>query len=144
MKTSARNHLSGIVKQVKTGVVNSEVVIGLPGGQELIATVTCDSTAALELAPGKEVIALIKASQVLIAADLDGIRLSTRNQLAGTIRHIDTGAVHSVIELDIGNDDIISASITVKSSEALQLAVGQNATAVFKAGAVILGVKTGA
>ena len=39
MKTSARNQFSGTVLAVKTGAVNSEISIGLPGGQTLTATV---------------------------------------------------------------------------------------------------------
>ena len=34
MRISARNMLKGVVKQVKTGVVNTEVVIELQGGAE--------------------------------------------------------------------------------------------------------------
>ena len=35
MKTSARNQFSGTVLAVKTGAVNSEISIGLPGGHSM-------------------------------------------------------------------------------------------------------------
>lgn len=67
MKISARNVLQGTVKQVVHGAVNSEVVIELPGGQELVSIITKSSAERLELAAGKEVYAVVKASNVMIA-----------------------------------------------------------------------------
>ncbi len=69
MKISARNVLKGKIKQVQHGAVNSEVVIELPGGIEVVSIITKQSAEALELAKGKEVYAVIKASNVMIATD---------------------------------------------------------------------------
>jgi len=69
MKLSARNLLKCKVKQVNPGVVNSEVVLELPGGQEVVSIITKHSADSLDLAPGKEVYAMIKASNVMIATD---------------------------------------------------------------------------
>lgn len=69
MKISARNVLKGVVKSVNHGAVNSEVVIELPGGAEIVSVITKSSAESLELAAGKEVYAVIKASNVMIAAD---------------------------------------------------------------------------
>jgi molybdopterin-binding protein len=69
MKVSARNLLKGKVKQVKHGAVNSEVIVELPGGIELVSIITIKSAEGLGLAPGKEVYAMIKASNVMIAVD---------------------------------------------------------------------------
>ena len=66
MKISARNVFKGKVKQITEGVVNSEVVIELPGGIEVVSIITRHSVEALELAVGKEVYAVIKASDVMI------------------------------------------------------------------------------
>jgi molybdopterin-binding protein len=66
MKISARNVFKGKVKQITEGVVNSEVVIELPGGIEVVSIITRHSAEALELAVGKEVYAVIKASDVMI------------------------------------------------------------------------------
>ena len=66
MRFSARNQLAGTVSQVKTGSVNSEVHIDA-NGLQVVAIVTNDSAAALELAPGKSATALFKASQVVLA-----------------------------------------------------------------------------
>ena len=69
MKLSARNILKGKVRNVEHGAVNSEVVIELPGGTEVVSIITKESAEALGLASGKEVYAVIKASDVMIAAD---------------------------------------------------------------------------
>jgi len=69
MKLSARNILKGKVKQVKHGAVNSEVVVELPGGAEIVSVITKESAESLGLAKGKEVYAVVKASNVMIAVD---------------------------------------------------------------------------
>jgi molybdopterin-binding protein len=69
MKISARNVLKGTVKSIHHGAVNSEVVIELPGGNEIVSMITKGSAEGLELAVGKEVYAVIKASNVMIAVE---------------------------------------------------------------------------
>ena len=69
MKVSARNVLKGKIKSVKPGTVNSEVIIQLPGKIEMVSVITKESAKNLELAKGKEVYAVIKASNVMIASD---------------------------------------------------------------------------
>jgi len=69
MNISARNLLKGHVKRVDIGAVNAEVVVELPGGFEIVSIITKASAERLELAPGKEVYAVIKASDVMIATN---------------------------------------------------------------------------
>ncbi len=69
MKISARNVLKGKVKQIKAGAVNTEVVIELPGGAEIVSIITKGSAAKLGLAVGKEAYAIIKASNVMIGIE---------------------------------------------------------------------------
>lgn len=69
MKISARNVLKGTVKSVAHGAVNSEVTLVLAGGTEVVSIITKSSAESLGLVPGKEVFAVIKASNVMIAAD---------------------------------------------------------------------------
>jgi molybdopterin-binding protein len=69
MKISARNLLKGKVKSVNPGTVNSEIIIELPGGAQIVSIITKNSADSLKLAPGKEVYAVIKASNVMIAVD---------------------------------------------------------------------------
>ena len=69
MKVSARNVLKGKIKSVKPGTVNSEVIIQLPGKIEVVSVITKESAKNLGLARGKDVYAVIKASNVMIARD---------------------------------------------------------------------------
>lgn len=69
MQISARNVLKGKVKHVEHGAVNTEVIIELPGGVEIVSVITKHSAESLQLAPGTEVYTVIKASNVMIATD---------------------------------------------------------------------------
>jgi molybdopterin-binding protein len=69
MKLSARNMLKGTVTNIIPGAVNSEVIIQLPGGAEIVSIITKESAESLELQVGKEVYAVIKASNVMVAVD---------------------------------------------------------------------------
>lgn len=69
MKISARNLLKGKVVKIEKGAVNSEVVLELPGGIQLVSIITNHSVESLGLVEGKEAYAVIKASNVMIAAD---------------------------------------------------------------------------
>ena len=69
MQISARNVLKGKVKKVTPGVVNTEVIIELTGNVEVVSIITKSSAESLNLAEGKEVYAVIKASNVMIAVD---------------------------------------------------------------------------
>lgn len=66
-KISARNILSGIIGSINSGVVNDEVIVDLPGGSSVTAIITSASVKRLNLAPGKKISAIIKASDVLLA-----------------------------------------------------------------------------
>ncbi len=69
MRISARNVLKGKVKKIAQGAVNSEIIILLPGGMEIVSVITKSSVKSLGLKPGKEVYAVIKASNVMVAID---------------------------------------------------------------------------
>lgn len=69
MKLSARNVLKGKVLKVTKGAVNSEVLLELPGGAQIVSIITNSSAENLKLAEGKEAYAMIKASNVMVAVD---------------------------------------------------------------------------
>ncbi|OGO15033.1 MAG: transporter [Chloroflexi bacterium RBG_16_48_7] len=69
MKISARNILKGKVKSIKAGVVNTEVVLQIAGGTQIVAIITKESAETLKLARGKEAYAIIKASSVMVGVD---------------------------------------------------------------------------
>jgi molybdopterin-binding protein len=69
MKVSARNVLKGKIVKIVAGAVNSEVVIELPGGEQIAAIITKTSVKELGLKKGKTAYAIIKANQVIVGAD---------------------------------------------------------------------------
>ncbi len=69
------------------------------------------------------------------------MKISARNQLKGTIKEIEEGAVNAVIKMDIGGGNIISATISMDAVKSLGLSVGKEAYAVIKSTSVMVGVE---
>ena len=69
MKISARNILRGTIHSIVKGPVNTEVTIMLPGGDSIVSVITKTSAESLDLKVGKEVYAVIKATNVMIGTD---------------------------------------------------------------------------
>ena len=61
--------MKGKVIKINYGTVISEVVIQLPGGDEIVSTITKTSLDSLRIDVGKNVFAIIKSSNVLIGVD---------------------------------------------------------------------------
>ena len=140
MKTSARNHFAGTVSAIKAGAVNDEVTIAIVGGQQIVAVITHESTASLGLKVGADAFALVKASSVIVATRADGARLSARNQLKGVVSRLVPGAVSADVSIALPGGGTIGATVTLESSRELALEEGMEATALFKASSVIVGV----
>jgi len=68
------------------------------------------------------------------------VKLSARNQLTGTVRSVDLGAVITEVVVDVDGQQIVSA-ITRSSAERLGLAEGRQVTVFIKATEVLLGVE---
>lgn len=140
MKTSARNQWVGTVSAVRAGAVNDEVELALAGGTRLAAIVTRESTQVLGLRLQQTVVAMVKASAVLVAVDLQDAKLSARNQLHGTVRSVAPGAVNAEVVIETADGVAIVAVITQAAVHELGLAPGVPATALVKASDVILAV----
>lgn len=69
MILSARNQFKGVVKAIRKGAVNNEVVIELPGGTLITSVITQGACQALKLKKGKEAYAIVKASNVIIGVE---------------------------------------------------------------------------
>lgn len=141
MRISARNVLAGKVVKVTKGAVNGIVELDC-GGTKIKSDITNEAIDSLELCEGKEAYAVIKATNVMVAAGGEGVEnLSARNQLPGVITSVTKGAVngHVAIKLD-GSDAVLKSSITNDAIEDLSLKEGAQATAVIKATDVIIGI----
>lgn len=69
------------------------------------------------------------------------MRLSTRNQLAGTVVDITTGEAMAVVKVELAGGQILTSSITRESAEDLGLQVGSQVVALVKSTEVALGVE---
>ena len=68
------------------------------------------------------------------------MKLSARNQIAGTIKNVKPGATTMHVTIEVSPTVTITASITHEASEELGLKAGMTATAVIKASDVMVGV----
>jgi molybdopterin-binding protein len=66
MKISARNQLAGTVSSITEGAAIANVELDV-GGNRVVASVTVEAVRELGLSEGSEVVAVIKASDVLLA-----------------------------------------------------------------------------
>jgi molybdate transport system regulatory protein len=140
MRTSARNQFSGTVASIKRGAVNDELVLAVAGGHAIVAILTHESVDELGLRVGAEAFALVKSSSIILASGDDGARYSARNRLAGAIARIAPGAVNTEVVIELPGGATVAAIVTRDSAEAMELAVGGQVTAMFKASSVIVGV----
>ncbi len=68
MKLSARNQLAGTVSEIHRGEAIANVVVDV-SGQRLVASITVEAVDELGLEPGRSVTVVVKASDVILAAD---------------------------------------------------------------------------
>jgi len=141
MLTSARNTFPGTVTRLKYGAVNAEVELTLAKGERIVAIITNGSVERLGLGVGAKATALVKASWVILAKGLENTRLSTRNILPGIVNKVQEGAVNSEITLTLDGGTDLVAIVTNASVRSLELTVGEEAFAAFKASHVILAVE---
>lgn len=68
------------------------------------------------------------------------MKLSARNQIAGTIRTVRPGATTTHVTIEVSPSVLITASVTNEAAEELALKPGMSAMAVIKASDVMVGV----
>jgi molybdopterin-binding protein len=67
------------------------------------------------------------------------VRLSTRNQLAGTVTAINPGSVMTTVKVDVSGQEV-TAAVTKEAVEDLGIAVGDAVVVLVKSTEVMLGV----
>ena len=66
------------------------------------------------------------------------MRLSARNQLAGTVTDVTAGAVTTTVKVELAGGATMTSSITKEAADELALAPGKSVTVIVKASDVIL------
>jgi molybdopterin-binding protein len=74
-----------------------------------------------------------------VRANVASMRLSARNQLPGTVRSVDRGAVMANVVIQLKGGQEVVAAITKDAVDQLGLAEGDAVTAVIKATEVMVG-----
>ncbi len=139
MKISARNQIKGTVKEVREGAVNAVVVICRGNHNPIKADITMESVKQLELEPGKECYAVIKATNVMFATEKIP-NISARNQIEGTIVSVKEGAVNGHVAIEDESGVRISGSITNEAIQQLGFEEGGKAVAIVKSTDVMVAV----
>lgn len=134
---SARNQFKGIVTDVNEGAVNGIVSIDV-NGEVFSSTISMSAIKELELGKGVTAIAIIKATEVMIATELP--KISARNKFHGTIKEIQVGAVNDIVTLET-KAGLISATISKNAVEELELSADKEAYAIIKSTSVMVGVE---
>ena len=66
MELSARNQIAGRITALTLGAVMAEVTIDIGNGQTLVAAITRSSVERMGLAEGDAVVAIVKATEVMV------------------------------------------------------------------------------
>lgn len=97
LKTSMRNHLPCVIRDIQTVAGAARVALELANGSVITSRITIESVELLGLAPGKAVLALCKATAVAVdahQASADGL-----NVLAGEVTRLSTAAEGGEVSL---------------------------------------------
>jgi molybdenum-pterin binding domain len=136
MKISARNQFVGKVIEVNEGAVNAIVIVEIAGGNKISSTISLNAVKDLGITVGSTATAVIKSTSVMLASST--LKISARNQLTGKVVEIKEGAVNSIVVVEIGGGNKVSATISVCSVKELGIAVGSEVTAIVKSTSVML------
>jgi len=66
---SARNQIKGTIVSIKTGSVMSEVVVDIGAGNQVVSLISASSAKRLKLKKGRDVLVVIKSTEVMISTD---------------------------------------------------------------------------
>lgn len=140
MKTSARNEFTGVIHALIPGSVNTEVVLDIGKGQQLVAIITNESVVELGLAIGVTALALIKAPWVIVMAENTPIKTSARNRLCGVVSVCEAGAVNGEVVMTLDGGHELAAIITQGSMQGLGLKPGVRVCALIKSSHIVIAV----
>jgi molybdate transport system regulatory protein len=138
VKVSARNVFCCTLVALHEETVDVTATLQMSPSTMIASVVTHGAVTDLRLAPGRHVMALVKASSVELAPRGAANPDAGRNRLDGQVlRRID-GSVNSEIHLDIGGGKTLTAVVARASAEQLRIAAGDRLEACFKASDVML------
>ncbi len=138
MKLSARNQIKGTITSVQAGAVNGIVKMAF-GKNTVSSTISMSAIEELGLVEGKEAIAVVKATEAMVAVGEVG-RISARNIWKGTVVEVKDGAVNGIVKIDV-DGIVLSCTISMSAIADLELAAGKKASVVVKSTSVMMMVE---
>ncbi len=130
--TSIPNQLTATVTGIARDETLALVSLRLPSGESLVAMVGTDEVDDLGLVPGATCDALFRATNISLAKDIDTMKLTFPNQIKGRVTNIITGSTLVIVHMDTPAGPIVSAVIP-SAAESIDLKIGDEVTALFKA-----------
>lgn len=140
VRTSARNQFQARVIAVECGTVNAEITLALNASDQLVARLTRESLADLAIAEGVEVYALIKASSVMLATDLEEQRRRRWSRLPGKVATVVEGPADSEVTVRLTAGKTVAAVVAHERVAELDLRQGAPVWVLIDPSQVILGV----
>ena len=141
MKTSSRNSFPGKVTAILPGVINDEIEITLENGDKVFGQITRAATEKLNLREGADAVALIKATEIMLATETEDYIISCKNQFSGKVIKLVRGFVSGEVLIQTASGLVINASITLEGVNRLKLERGSSVVALFKTANVLIAVK---
>jgi molybdate transport system regulatory protein len=140
LRTSARNALHGVVTGIKTDAVSARVAIAISPQATIRSIITRQSADELGLCPGRDVVALIKASLIQVASG-HGVRPARGgNRIGGTLVRKEIGAQETELIVDVGSRARLVATVKTPQVKAMRLKNRDPLWATFDPRHVILAV----
>jgi molybdate transport system regulatory protein len=138
LKSSARNQWAGVIRQIDAGEVSAHVHVDIKGNHPVLVQLTQHSLEQLALAPGQEVVLMVKAPLVLIQPPCDADLMLGQNCLEGRVSHLHEGPVVSTFTLDLDSGLHVVGTVSTQQAKEWNIQPGQTAVAVFDPSSVIL------
>jgi len=141
MKTSARNSFTGKVTAIRSGNILAEVEVVTPSGLKVVSVITHESLTNMGIREGALVVATVKAPWVILVKEDMKLKTSARNKYSGRIVKVNTGQISAEVVVELPDGTKICSLVTDESVKALDMKVGDEICALFKAFSVILNVE---
>jgi molybdate transport system regulatory protein len=132
LQISARNQIQGKIKSIKQKRVNSEVLLELKSGHELLSVITNSAVESLNLKIADEVMAIFKSTSVTMQKESS----SRYNNFLGTLKHKEEGKLNVELILDLGEEETL---VSMMPLEEANFSVGEEVVATVRPRDVMIG-----
>ena len=141
MKTSSRNAYVGKITAIILGGLNDEVELELATGEKVYGQLAHASAVRLGLAVGTEAMALVKATEILLASENDDYEVCCRNQFTGKVQKLVRGFVNGEVIVQTPSGLELNATVSLEGINRLRVERGATVTAMFKSSHVLVAAK---